>query len=267
MVETEHAIDLLEQLGLPSSAVSLESCLNDASRQDSTYLGFLTSLLESEQQVRQQRSLETRLKLSRLPQKKRIDGFDFDFQPSIDERQIREFSTLAFASLGENLIFLGPPGVGKSHLGIGICMEAIHKGMTVYFTSMDRLMADLSKAYREGRLERRWKVYRRPDILMVDEIGYSRLRPEAGNLFFQLVCMRYEQGSMILTSNKGFGDWGDLLGDTALATAVLDRLLHHVHVVNIRGDSYRMKERKKAGGLFTPAPPLESGNAVQTGQK
>ena len=258
MIELEHAYTLLEQLGLPTSVNTLDACLDDAAKADSTYLSFLIKLLESEQQMRQQRSLETRLKLSRLPQKKRLESFDFQFQPNIDERQIRELETLAFSHRQENIIFLGPPGVGKSHLGIGLCMEAVHKGMTVYFTSMDRLLADLSRAQSEGKLERRWKVYQRPTILMIDEIGYTNLNRVTGNLFFQLVCMRYEQGSLILTSNKGFGDWGELMGDTALATAILDRLLHHAHVVNIRGESYRMKERRKAGGTFLPAPPTET---------
>lgn len=258
MVELEHAFDLLNQLGLPISANALDACLDDAAKADCTYLIFLTKLLEAEFLSRQQRSLETRLKFSRLPQKKGLDSFDFSFQPTIDERQIRELETLVFAHRQENAIFLGPPGVGKSHLGIGLCLEAVNKGMTVYFTSMDKLLTDLSKAQNEGKLSRRWKVYQRPDILMIDEIGYINLNRVTGNLFFQLVCMRYEKGSIILTSNKGFGDWGELMGDTALATAILDRLLHHAHVVNIRGDSYRMKERRKAGGVFLLAPPTEA---------
>ena len=171
MIELEHTYTLLEQLGLPTSASSLDACLDDAAKSDSTYLSFLTRLLESEQMMRQQRSLETRLKLSRLPQKKQLSNFDFQFQPNIDERQIRELETLAFAHRQENILLLGPPGVGKSHLGIGLCMEAVNKGMTVYFTSMDRLLLDLSKAQNEGKLERRWKVYQRPSILMIDEIG------------------------------------------------------------------------------------------------
>ena len=258
MIELEHARTLLEQLGLSTSANSLDACLDDAAKIDSTYLSFLIQLLKTEQSMRQQRSLETRLKLSRLPQKKKLENFDFAFQPHIDERQIRELETLAFAHRQENILFLGPPGVGKSHLGIGVCMEAVNNGMTVYFTNMDRLLVDLSKAQNEGKLERRWKVYQRPAILMIDEVGYTNLNRVTGNLFFQLVCMRYEQGSIILTSNKGFGDWGELMGDTALATAILDRLLHHAHVVNIRGESYRMKERKKAGATFLPAPPNET---------
>jgi DNA replication protein DnaC len=260
MVELEHAFDLLNQLGLPVSANVLDACLDDAAKADSTYLIFLTKLLEAEVLSRQQRSLETRLKLSRLPPKKDLANFEFSFQPTIDERQIRELETLAFVHRQENAIFLGPPGVGKSHLGIGLCLEGIRKGMTVYFTSMDKLLADLSKSQNEGKLSRRWKVYQRPDILMIDEIGYTNLNRETGNLFFQLVCSRYEKGSIILTSNKGFGDWGELMSDTALATAILDRLLHHAHVVNIRGDSYRMKERRKTGGTFLPAPPTETAN-------
>lgn len=261
MVELAHAVKLLEDLGLPSSSLALESCLSQATHEEPTYLGFLTRLLEVENEVRQERSLTTRLKLSRLPKEKTLENFDFTFQPTIDERQIRELGNLSFVARHENVVFLGPPGVGKSHLGIALCLEALKQGATAYFTNLDRLLADLKRAQREERLEKRWKVYLRPDILMIDEIGYTSLKDDEGNLFFQLVAMRYERGSMILTSNKSFGDWGNLMGDLALATAILDRILHHAHVINIRGDSYRMKERKKAGGLFTPSAPktYESG--------
>ena len=138
--------------------------------------------------------------------------------------------------------------------------EAIRQGMSVYFVSMSRLLADLSKAAKEGRLERRWKIYQRPKLLLIDEIGYSQLDRVSGNLFFQLICSRYEKGSMILTSNKGFTEWGELMGDQALATAILDRLLHHAHVVNIRGGSYRLRSRTKAG-LYTGPNPLADNDA------
>lgn len=145
---------------------------------------------------------ETRLKLSHLPQKKDLKSFDFSFQPSLDEKQVRELATLNFVTQKENLVLLGPPGVGKSHLRMAICMEAIQKGMIVYFTTMDRLIGDISKADREERLSKRWKAYQRPDILIIDEMGYKALDQASGNLFFQLVCLRYEKGSMILTSNS-----------------------------------------------------------------
>jgi DNA replication protein DnaC len=215
-------------------------------------LDFLNRLLRDEAEFRHKRSEETRLKLSRLPQKKTLDEFDFKFQPSLDERQIRELATLSFIHRQENVILLGPPGVGKSHIAISLAVEAIHQGLSVYFVSMERLLDDLRKAYNVGKLSHRWKVYQRPGLLVIDEIGYTQLDRVSGSLFFQLVCSRYKKGSMILTSNKGFGEWGELMGDIPLATAILDRLLHHAHVVNIRGQSYRMKSRNKASVNVTP---------------
>lgn len=257
MMELERARILLENLGLVQSSLTLDGHLEYATREESTYLSFLNRLLEDESDVRRKRSEETRLKLSHLPHKKTLAEFDFSFQPGLDERQIRELENLSFIHRQENLIFLGPPGVGKSHLAIGLATEAIRQGMSVYFVSMDRLLADLRKADREGRLERRWKIYQRPRLLLIDEIGYSQLDRLSGNLFFQLICARYEKGSMILTSNKSFGEWGELMGDTPLATAILDRLLHHAHVVNIRGQSYRMKTRAKAGLVAPPYQPKD----------
>ena len=247
MVELEHVRLMLENLGLSQSALTLDSHLEYSTREESTYLRFLSRLLEDECDARRKRSEETRLKLSCLPHRKTLAEFDFSFQPGIDERQIRELATLSFIHRQENIILLGPPGVGKSHIAIGLAVEAIQQGMSVYFISMDRLLNDLRKADREGRLERRMKVYQRPKLLLIDEIGYAQLDRPSGNLFFQMICSRYEKGSIILTSNKSFGEWGELMGDTPLATAILDRLLHHAHVVNIKGQSYRLKNRAKVG--------------------
>jgi DNA replication protein DnaC len=252
MVELEQTRLMLENLGLSQAAITLDSHLDYAARSEITYLEFINRLLKDEADFRRKRSEETRLKLSRLPHKKTLDEFDFSFQPSLDERQIRELATLSFIHRQENVILLGPPGVGKSHIAIGLAVEAIRQGLSVYFVSMDKLLDDLRRANNEGRLHHRWKVYQRPGLLVIDEIGYSQLDRVSGNLFFQLICSRYEKGSMILTSNKGFGEWGDLMGDVPLATAILDRLLHHAHVVNIRRQSYRIKARVKASGSVIP---------------
>lgn len=262
MIELEHTRELLKELGLSTAAELLDARLEAAAHNDLTYLSFLGGLLEVEKTERKRRSEETRMKLSRLPHRKSLDEFDFGFQPGIDMRQIKELSTLAFAARSENVVFLGPPGVGKTHLAVGLAVEALRAGLTVYFVSLSQLIADLKKSMLTGRLDRRWRVYIRPDILIVDEVGYAQLDRESAELMFQLVCSRYEKGSIILTSNKFFSDWGELMSDTVIATAMLDRLLHHAHVINIRGDTYRLKDRLKTG--VKTVPPADISAAEKT---
>lgn len=149
-------------------------------------------------------------------------------------------------------MILGPPGVGKTHLAVVLAIETLSHGISVYFTSLSRLIDDLKKAHKENRLEKRMRIYTGPKLLVIDEIGYLPLDSLGSNLFFQLISTRYEKGSIILTSNKGFGEWVELMGDPVLATAVLDRLLHHAHIINIRGNSYRLKDRLKTGSYGNP---------------
>lgn len=255
MIELNKTHETLEALGLSMASHLLEAKLEDAARRELSYLSFLCELVDSEIVDRKRRSEETRTKLSRLPHRKTLEEFDYDFQPSIDSRMIKELSTLAFVARNENVVFLGPPGVGKTHLAVGLGLQALRNGLTTYYTTTAQLIADLKKAQQQGKLDRRWRVYLRPDLLIVDEVGYMQLDRNSAELLFRLICARYEKGSIILTSNKYFSEWGELMSDTVIATAMLDRLLHHAHVINIRGDSYRIRQRQKSG--FTSVPPAD----------
>jgi len=249
VIALDRARQSLEGLGLTQAAAVLESRLEAAAMQQMTYADFLADLLDAELAVRRERYLKTRIRLAHLPFHKTLDQFDFAFQPSIDERQIRELATMAFVANATNVLFLGPPGVGKTHLAVALGLAAIEQGLTAYFVTAHSLVQDLRRAYVENRLERRLRVYTSPRLLIIDELGYLALDSVEATLFFQLVSARYTRGSIVLTSNKSFGDWGQIFGDTVIATAILDRLLHHSVVVNIRGESYRLREKKRAGLL------------------
>jgi DNA replication protein DnaC len=242
----------LSSLGLTAVEARLEGLLDRAAKTEPAYADFLLDVLSAETEVRRQRYLKTRLQLAHLPFLKTFEQFDFDFQPSIDERQIRELRTLRFVHEAENVIFLGPPGVGKTHLAVALAEATIQASMAAYFITAHDLVSDLGLAYREGRLERRMRIYLAPKVLIIDEMGYLPLDELGATIFFQLISARYERGSIILTSNKSYADWGSIFGDPIIATAILDRLLHHSTTVNIRGESYRLKERRKAGLLSRP---------------
>lgn len=256
MLALAQARAYLEQLQLPHAAAVLENKLDEAAHHDLPYAQVLAELLAVEVAARRERYLRTRTRLAHLPFPRTLDQFDFAFQPSLDERQVRELATLAFVAEAANVVLLGPPGVGKTHLAVALGLAAIEAGHGVYFVRAHALVEDLRRAQAEGRLDRRLRVYLAPKVLIVDEFGVWPFDRVGATALFTLVSARYERGSVILTSNKGFAEWGEVLGDSVIAAAILDRLLHHSHVLNIRGESYRLREKKRAGLVGAPPRPL-----------
>lgn len=201
-----------------------------------------------------------------LQAEKTLEQFDFTFQPGIDRKVVRELAGLAFVERSENVILLGPPGVGKTHLAIALGVKAVDAGHRVLFMPLDRLIATLMKAKQEKRLERQLQQLSYARVLILDEIGYLPMNREEASLFFRLLNRRYEKASIILTSNKGFADRGEMFGDHVLATAILDRLLHHSTTLNIKGESYRLKEKRKAGVQTKNTTPIIDDEMVKSGQ-
>src|SRR5438874_6973894 len=234
-----------KHLNLTHLEAALPHVLDAARREQWTYETLLERALAAELDGREQKAIARRLKAARIPGKKTLDGFDFTFQPTLSERRLRELADLSFVRTCTNVVFLGPPGTGKTHLSLALAERALTAGHSVLFTTLAELAQALESASHPGLMRQRLRRYIAPSLLVIDEVGYTKLSQEQARHFFELVTARYEHGSIILTSNTSFAGWGNLLGgDGILATALLDRLLHHAEVISINGRSYRMKEPK-----------------------
>jgi DNA replication protein DnaC len=243
----------LQQLKLFKVHERLEALLEQAGQEALASADCLDRLLAEEAASKLEKHIAMRTAMARFPSLKTFETFDFKFQPSLEAKRIRELAICRWIEHGENLIFLGPPGVGKTHLAVALGLQAIQQGDRTAFTSATALLTTLTKAYAENRLEEKLTAYCVPTRLIIDEIGSIPIDRQGANLFFQLVSRRYERGSLLLTSNQSFGHWGEIVGNQVIATAILDRLLHHSIVVNIRGESYRRRAKQRAG-LLKPDP-------------
>jgi DNA replication protein DnaC len=231
----------LAYLKLTATAEQLAVHLDQAQKTKPSYTKFLHDLLDVEVLATEQRRLDGRMRLAGFPSHKPLEQFDFDAQPTLDRRLIDELATLRFVEEKANALFIGPPGVGKTTLVIALGLKAVHAGYRVYYTTA----ADLADRCRRATLEGRWPATMRflngPQLLIVDELGYLPMAGEAGAHLFQVISRRYQHGAIALTTNRSITEWGEIFDDTAVATAMLDRLLHHATVVQISGQSFRMR--------------------------
>jgi DNA replication protein DnaC len=245
--QEERVFLALKRLQLTHLRERLAAVLSEAAKEQWTYLEFLDQILGREVDAKQGKRIRMGLQIAHFPCVRTIEGFDFSFQPSADERLIRELSTGNFIANGENVLIFGPPGVGKSHLAIGLGRKVVEQGHTVRFTTATALLAVLGKAESEGNFGDKLTEYSKPRLLIIDELGYLPFERRSAHLFFQLVNRRYEKGSLLVTTNQRVSEWGIVFGDEVLATAILDRLLHHSHTLMITGESYRLREKRQSG--------------------
>ena len=243
MSDLSLAQERLKTLRMSESAQYLPTLVKEAEMHDKSYLGFLNSILEYEQKRREEKLLERRLKWAAFPSHKTLDEFNLDEQQSLSRKQLNQLKELTWIEQLYNIIFLGPPGVGKTHLAIGLGLEAIHQGYKVMFISMGDLVHTLKTEEISRKSKTRMKRIRDANLLIIDDLMFMAMDQHEANLFFHLINDLYNKSSIILTSNKAPKDWGELLGDPAITTAILDRIIHRAEIIHLNGDSYRMKHR------------------------
>jgi len=241
----ERVKESLAALGMKNTLEIIDNYLERAIADKVNIVDVLDHILSTEAKAKKGRAVENQIQMSAFPFRKTLEVFDFDFQPSIDKSQIEELATMRFVENKENVIFLGTPGVGKTHLAVALGMIAAQHRYSTYYINCNTLIEQLNKAHFENRLPERLKHFAKYKVLIIDEIGYLSMDVKGANLFFQLIAKRYEKNSTILTSNKMFSQWNEVFSDLTIASAILDRLLHHCTVINIKGESYPLKERKE----------------------
>jgi len=250
----QRVLEHCKRLYLGMIAARLDGLLEQAAREQLSFLDFLDLLLREETASKSEKRVRMGIQIAHFPVQKTLEEFDYDAQPSVDRRLVQELAGGRFVANATNVLLFGPPGVGKTHLAIGLGRAVVKAGYSVLFVTATELITALDKAQGEGRLAERLAHYAKPKLLIIDELGYLPFDKRAAHLLFQLIVRRYERTSTLITTNQMVTQWGAVFGDEMIAAAVLDRLLHHSYTMVIQGDSYRMREKRRAG-LWNPPPP------------
>lgn len=235
----------LRNLKLSGVAKTLEVRNEQAIKEKLSYIEFLELLIDDELSNRKENSYRKRTQMARFPAFKTLEEYDFNFQPNINRQEIYNLATCEFIRKKENIVFIGPPGTGKSHLGISLGVKALQQGYKVIFTTVSDMMSTLFESKADNSYPQKLKYYLSPDLLILDELGFRKLNEHIVDQFYEIISQRYEKGSIIITSNKSFDEWGNIFWDSILASAIIDRIVHHCHLILIKGDSYRMREQEE----------------------